>query len=571
VFAAFGEVANLAALLPVLRLLAYPKLSFHSLGWLGGGLQDLESSQLLLLFGFGFMVVVVISSSLRLLTIYFEHRLTGLIAVDLGAHVFRSVLSRPYPWHLQHNSSAILANVTKDVESVARTFKNLLALFINLSIILLLGLALLIFAPGPMSALASILSLAYIITYRFTSASLSSDGARSNGAYKQAIKAAQEALGGIRDILLDRTQPTFQKQFYKSSRDQYLAMASIDFKAQSPRYVIEGFSLVVLVGFCLVLAFHGENLADMLPLLGTMVVGAYRILQPLQQCFVGFSLLQSNNDSLKQLLPFLSSELGNNGTAYRDQVGSPIAFDSELTLQKVSFAYQRSFPPVLQDLQLTIPVGTRIGLVGSTGSGKTTCCDLILGLLQPSKGRVLIDGIDLHAQPNLLASWQRSIAHVPQHIFLSDASFAENIAFGHPNHEIDHELVRSAASQALISDVIESYPGGYDSQVGERGVRLSGGQRQRIGIARALYKQARVLVLDEATSALDNSTEAQVMETIYGLDRRLTLILIAHRLSTVRSCDQIVLLESGSIKAFGSYESLMETSGEFRKLVRSPV
>jgi ATP-binding cassette subfamily B protein len=236
----------------------------------------------------------------------------------------------------------------------------------------------------------------------------------------------------------------------------------------------------------------------------------------------------------------------------------------------VSFRYSEEGPWVLQDLDLAIQPGERLAFVGTTGSGKSTTSDLILGLLQPSQGQLLVWGQDLHRTPGFVRAWQARVAHVPQQIYLSDASFAANIAFGVEEDRIDLRRVRQAAEQAHIAKLIECSSDGYATLVGERGVRLSGGQRQRIGIARALYKQAQLLVLDEATSALDNSTEAQVMAAIESLDRDITVILIAHRLSTVQSCDRVVLLEQGRIADCGRYDQLPALYKTFQELTQAP-
>jgi ATP-binding cassette subfamily B protein len=235
-------------------------------------------------------------------------------------------------------------------------------------------------------------------------------------------------------------------------------------------------------------------------------------------------------------------------------------------LKGVSFRYTAEGPWVLRELNLAIHQGERLAFVGTTGSGKTTTSDLILGLLQPSEGQLLVWGQDLHTTPGLVSAWQARVAHVPQQIYLSDASFAANIAFGVSDDQIDVDRVRWAAKQARVSEIIESCQDGYATLVGERGVRLSGGQRQRIGIARALYKQAHLLVLDEATSALDNRTEAEVMEAIESLDLQITVILIAHRLSTVKRCDRVILLQRGQITGCGTFEELEAHNNAFRDL-----
>jgi len=232
---------------------------------------------------------------------------------------------------------------------------------------------------------------------------------------------------------------------------------------------------------------------------------------------------------------------------------NPMTLRRDIRFKEVTFRYAPELPPVLSSLSLEIQVGERVGFIGSTGSGKSTSVDLLMGLLSPSSGVLEIDGDDLHdpSYPERLSAWRAAIAHVPQSIYLADSSIAENIAFGIPLDQIDHSRVRIAAEQAQIASFIEASADGYDSFVGERGIRLSGGQRQRLGIARALYKQAQVLILDEATSALDNDTEQAVMDAINQLDRNLTVVMIAHRLSTVSKCDRLIRLDHGRVVADG--------------------
>lgn len=570
--AAIGEVANLGVLLPFLRLLANPQESLKALGPLARPLQALPSDQMLLGFGLGFMAVVLLSTLLRVATIRAQLRLGALIAADLGERVFAEILRRPYSWHLLHNSSSTLTLLTRDVEQVFGSIQGLLMMTVNLAIVLLLGVSLISLSPGVMLVVMLLLSCFYLLVYRFTRVALRAEGISGITNYQTMLQVAQEGLGGIRDVLLDGTQSFFLDTFNQANCRYRLAGASINTKAQVPRYLIEGFTVLLIVGLSLSLAASGQGVEQQLPLLGTLALGAYRLLQPLQQCFNSFSALIANQASLLRLEPFLCT-VSESDTRPSPAWPEPWTAGTEgplVQLQQLSFRYGPEDPWVLRDLEIAVGRGERIAFVGITGSGKSTCSDLILGLLAPSEGRVLVQGLDLQASPGLVEAWQKRVAHVPQQIYLSDASFIANIAFGLPADRIDLRRVRQAAERSRIAELIESTPDGYNTLVGERGMRLSGGQRQRIGIARALYKRAELLVLDEATSALDNRTEAEVMEAIEALDRQLTVILIAHRLSTVRNCDRIVVLDQGRIRAMGSYGDLETNDASFKALIMKP-
>jgi ABC-type multidrug transport system fused ATPase/permease subunit len=308
---------------------------------------------------------------------------------------------------------------------------------------------------------------------------------------------------------------------------------------------------------------HG-GIAAALPVIGALALGAQRLLPALQQIYYAWANMLGNQASLAATLELLNQPLP-------ADVGQPepipLPFNESIRFENVRFRYTAEQPWVLDGFNLTIPHGARVGFVGSTGSGKSTALDLLMGLLMPTDGGLFVDGNPVTG--NRVSAWQRTIAHVPQSIYLSDASVAENIAFGVPRDMIDMQRVRLAAKQAQIADFIEGRPDGYDGFVGERGMRLSGGQRQRIGIARALYKRASVLVFDEATSALDNETERSVMDSIENLNRDLTILLIAHRLTTVRRCDMLVELNHGKVVAQGSYEHLLHSSPTFRRMAHA--
>ena len=567
--AALGEVANLGALMPFLKLLANPQESIKILGPISQLLKSFSNQNLLLTLGLGFTIIVIFSSLLRILTIQVQLKLGALIGSDLGEQVFAAVLDKPYSWHLQHNSSSTIGYLTKDVDQVYSSVQGLLVIVVNLAIVILLGISLIAISPNLMILITAIFTSFYLIVYKYTRGSLRINGQQLTENYQKSLQIAQEGLGGIRDVLLDKTQPFFLDSYRTHNLQFRMAFAAINIKAQIPRYLIEGFAVILIVGISVSLAISGQGIEKQLPLLGTLALGAYRLLQPLQQCFNGISGLQANQASLNQIKPFLGANKYKSKKLNSEPESTTVINSHNsalLQFDQVSFRYSPDSQEVLRELKLNISDGERIAFVGSTGSGKSTCSDLILGLLIPSQGKIFIHGHDLHSTPYLLNSWKKTVAHVPQQIYLTDANFAANIAFGVPLANINFERVRRAAVQARISDVIESSPQGYETLVGERGVRLSGGQRQRIGIARALYKQAKLLVLDEATSALDNQTEAEVMEAIESLDRKLTIIMIAHRLSTVRNCDKIVVLDGGKISAIGTFNELKENHSGFQRL-----
>jgi ATP-binding cassette subfamily B protein len=295
-------------------------------------------------------------------------------------------------------------------------------------------------------------------------------------------------------------------------------------------------------------------------MLGALALGAQRLLPAMQQSHGAWASIAGHHASLADAIDLLDQPVS---IELLEPPPEPLRLRDAIHFDSVYFRYASDGPWILEDLNLTIRRGARVGFVGTTGSGKSTALDLLMGLLTPTEGVVLVDGEPLRG--DRIRAWQRTIAHVPQSIYLADATLAENIAFGLPREAIDLQRVKHAARQAQIADFIESRKEAYDALVGERGIRLSGGQRQRVGIARALYRQASVLVFDEATSALDTATEESVMDAIERLTTDLTILLIAHRLTTVRRCDTVVELEHGRIVAQGSYEQLLERSSNFRQ------
>ncbi|MEM6448156.1 MAG: ABC transporter ATP-binding protein, partial [Cyanobacteria bacterium P01_D01_bin.123] len=520
--------------------------------------------------GVCFLFTVVMSSSLRIINLNYSLRLAAKITLDVGKKVFEATLGQPYSWHLNNNSKSTLNLLIQDINQAQMVFQTQLRMPVNILVIFMIASSLIAIDATIMLTMAVLLSTVYLVIYRFTRATLAAEGAvrrKSNGAKIQTI---QEGLNGIRDIILDRTHALFLDEFNIYDNQNRGASYRIALKVQMIPFMIEGMTLLVIFGIAFWYSFGGKSGDQIFPLLGTFALGFYRMLKPIQQCFSAFASLKSGEPSILKIVQCL--DLGNpkvqESKIEVDAARYSSGLAPEISLENIWFRYHDEAEWVLKDLSIEIPAGSRVGFVGSTGSGKSTTIDLILGLLIPQKGNVLVDGNSL-SERSTLRAWHDQVAHVPQQIHLSDTSLGENIAFGVPRNAIDWERVKQAAHRACIDDFIEAQPEGYETRVGERGVRLSGGQRQRLGIARALYKRSHAIIFDEATSALDNRTEQQVISSISNLENRVTVIMIAHRLSTVRDCDCIFHMEQGKLVACGRYDELLNESESFRKLAKN--
>jgi ATP-binding cassette subfamily B protein len=541
-----AEVLSLAAVLPFLAVLANPNGLWNQplvqqralrLGIAG-------AQELLLPITIAFALAALAAGAIRLLNLWLNGRMAAAIGSDLSCEAYRRTLYQPYAVHLARNSSELIASITTDVSVVIGQVLNPLLLLLSSALIgTSLVLALLAIDWAIAVGAGLVVGLVYVVAMAVSRRPLQVMGQRQMVLNRQLIQALQEGLGAIRDLLLDGTQAFYADTYQRADQPLRRNGADAGFISTYPRLVLEpvGMALIAMIGFFLV---RQEGVARALPLLGALALGAQRLLPVVQKVYEGWAQTRNAKGSLEKVLELLAQPLPGGQSQGRAQ---PLALRQGLRFEAVHFAYGPELPEVLRGIDLEIRRGERIGIIGSTGSGKSTTLDLLMGLLLPTAGRILVDGDDLHdhQHPDRLSAWRATIAHVPQSIYLADSSIAENIAFGLPKDQIDMGLVRQAAEQAQIAAFIESSPEGYSSFVGERGIRLSGGQRQRIGIARALYKRALVLVFDEATSALDTATEQAVMEAMQGLSSDLTVIMIAHRLSTVVRCNRIFQIKAG--------------------------
>ncbi len=564
---ALAEVISLGAVLPFIGILAVPEkvLAQPAIAAMAASLGINSAEELVLPLTLVFALAALIAAGVRILVTWLTARLTFASGADISIEVYRRALYQPYRVHVERNSSEMISGITGKVgHTTLGVLLPLLTLLSSSVLLVAIVSTLLVVDPVLAMAAAAGFGLSYALITRLSRRRLFHNSEQIASENTKVVKALQEGLGGIRDVLLNGSQQFYCEVYRQADLRWRLAQGENVFISQSPRFAMEAIGMVLFALLAYALSRQPGGLVEALPVLGLLAVGAQRLLPAMQQVYRSWASIAGSYASFADTVALLDQPLP---AELLQPAPSPLELSDAIRFQSVDFRYRDDGPWVLKDICLTIPVGSRVGFVGSTGSGKSTLMDLLMGLLQPTKGRILVD--DVAIENDRIRAWQQSLAHVPQNIYLADATLAENIALGVRAEDIDRARVRVAARQAQISDLIESMPDGYDVIVGERGVRLSGGQRQRIGIARALYRNASVLVLDEATSALDNETERSVMDAIKGLDRNLTILIIAHRLTSVRQCDFIVELDRGRIASQGDYEQLMKVSDGFRRLART--
>jgi ATP-binding cassette subfamily B protein len=557
IVASLSEVVSVGAVLPFLGVLTAPEQVYqHPLMQPLIQILELEvPNQLVLPLTIIFIIAALLAGSIRLALLYVMTRVSYATGADLSVKIYNLTLYQEYAVHISRNSSevinGIISKTSTVIGSVILPIMNLIS-----STILIVSIMGALFVIDTIVALSAFIGfgLLYLGIIRYTGAQLKENSKIIADKSTQMIKSLQEGLSGIRDVLIDGSQQ-FYCQLYRSA-DLPLRRASGNnqFISGGPRYILEAVGMALIAILAYVMMQQEGGVTTVVPILGALALGAQRLLPALQQVYGSYSTIRGVEVSLKDALDLLNQPL----PEYADQPSpTPIPFEREIKLKNLSFGYTKDTSLVLKNINLCIAKGERIGFMGVTGSGKSTLLDIVMGLLQPTDGKLTIDQKPINSQNR--RAWQAHIAHVPQNVYLSDSTIEENIAFGVSKEKIDRQRVEKAAKQAQIGELIEEWKDGYQTLVGERGIRLSGGQRQRIGIARALYKKADVLIFDEATSALDNETEQAVMEAIKGLGEKLTILIIAHRLTTLKGCDRVVKLNKDHSLHVGSYQDMIGT------------
>ena len=558
--ASIAEMISMGAIIPFLGVLTAPEqiYQYQAIQPIIHFFEITSSNQLAFLLTFIFIVAILLSGIIRLMLLYFMTKLSFKVGVHLSVNIYRRTLYQKYSVHVERNSSEIINGIMTKINTVVGGVITPVLYLIS-SIILITGIIVALFLIDPVVTLISSGSFGvlYWLIIRYTRKHIKENSLCIASQSTKAIKSLQEGLGGIRDILIDGNQQFYCQLYENSDLPMRRAISRNSFINGSPKFVLEAIGMVFISGFAYVMTTQQNDMVIIIPILGAFALGAQRLLPALQQAYSSYGQIKGAQASFADVLELLGQELPVDAS-----LSSPpsMVFNKSIVLKDIGFRYTEKSPWVLKGINLEIKKGSCVGFIGSTGSGKSTMLDIIMGLLSPTVGGIVIDN-QLVNNKNRWA-WQTHIAHVPQNIYLSDGTIEENIAFGVSRELIDYKQIEKAAKQAEILDLIKSWKDGYQTVVGECGAKLSGGQRQRIGIARALYKRADVLIFDEATSALDNKTEQSVIKAIGGLKQELTVLIIAHRLTTLEGCDRIIKLNNKNMIQEVSYKDIASLNGQ---------
>jgi len=568
------EVVSVGSIMPFLQVAADPA-SVHENAYLSWAYETVgfaDTNAFLIALGLAALAALVVSNAFIVFTTWAMSRYVWGRNHSLSRRLLRSYLYRPYEYFLTRNSAELGKNILEEVKEVASQMLKP-ALQGGAKAIVALAIIGFLFFVDPVVALmvTLVLGLAYAGIYYAVRDRLDRTGAVRVEANTLRYQFVSEAFGGIKEVKLRGKEQAFLEQYEEPSKRYARVQADYRVIKKAPRYILEAVAFGGIILIAVYLIAVQDNIRQVIPMLGLYAFAGYRLMPALQQAFKGIASTRFNIAAVEKIREDLRTrsevaQLSDNGT--QDSRKGPLTLEDRLVIKEVSFTYPGADEPAIRDLSLEIPAHSTVGFVGKTGSGKTTTVDLILGLLSPQEGVISADGTALRDENT--RRWQQDIGYVPQQIYLADDTVARNIAFGVPERDIDMERVRDAARQAHIGEFVENeLPDQWETVVGERGVKLSGGQRQRIGIARALYHRPSVLVFDEATSALDQATEASVMEAIYALEGDHTMLMIAHRLSTVKRADNIIMLERGRKVGEGTYGDLSNRHSKFRSMALS--
>jgi ABC-type bacteriocin/lantibiotic exporter with double-glycine peptidase domain len=566
----FLDVLGVASILPFTTVLLNPELIqsnniLYSAFTFSHQIGIHTVEQFLFILGVMVFVVLFISLAFKALTIYLQNRIILMLEYSIGKRFVEGYLHQPYSWFLSRNSADLGKNILSEIQIVINSgMLPMITLIAQSTVTIALLIMLLVIDPLLAISVILFLILAYGIIFTLVNNWLKRLGKERSQANKDRFNIISETFSAAKEVKVGGLEETCVQRFSKPAEIYARGQTTARIIGLMPRFALEA---IVFGGMLLLILFlmtQKGSFTSAIPIIALYAFTGYRLMPALQQIYAAFTQLRFVRSAVENLYKDLSSL---KISRKKPSLISPLKFKECIHLESVSYCYPKAISPVLKAIDIKVYANNRVGIVGATGSGKTTTVDVILGLLKPKEGRLIVDSQPITNEN--LYQWQQAIGYVPQNIYLVDDTVAANIAFGKYSKDMDQDAIEFAARNANIHEFItKELPQGYATKVGERGVRLSGGQRQRIGIARALFQKPQVLILDEATSALDNLTEQLVMEKINNLGYDITIIMIAHRLSTLQNCDQIYFMEQGEVKASGTYDQLTKSNQKFAAMAK---